>query len=122
MSLRDYVVVDPGVSVPTRDLFEAPELTRDTPPLTIRGFVCGEPTQNAFEPVVRARYPEVARALDWLAGHGEPRLSGSGSAVFMPAGEHGARIVAECPPGLRAWVARGVNRSALALAAEDNSF
>ena len=113
---RDYIVVDPGVHVPTRDLFQAAELTRDTSPVTIHGFVCGEPTRNAFEPVVRARYPPVARALDWLAGHGEPRLSGSGGAVFMPTGDAGAGIVAECPPGMRAWIARGVNRSPLALA------
>ncbi len=118
---REFLVVDTGVVVPTGELFQAPELTRDSPPMTIHGFVCGEPTRNVFEPVVRMRHPAIARALDWLAGHGEPRLSGSGGAVFMPIDGGAARIVAECPPGMRAWIARGVNRSplALALAAHD---
>ena len=113
---RDYLVVDTGVSVPTRELFQAAELTRDTPPLTIHGFVRGEPTRNAFEPVVRARFPAIARAFEWLARHGEPRLSGSGGAIYMPVAAAGAGLVAECPPGMRAWIARGVNRSPLALA------
>jgi len=110
---RNYVIVDPGVSVPTAELFRAAELTRDTPPVTIPGFVCGASTQNAFEPVVRARYPAVARALDWLATLGEPRLSGSGGAVFMPIDGDGANVLAACPVGMRAWIARGVNRSSL---------
>lgn len=114
LPLTRYLVVDPGVSVPTAELFRAPELTRDMPPMTIRGFVCGESTRNAFEPVVRARYPAVAQAFEWLARHGAPRLSGSGGVVFMPITGDGAALVAECPPGMRAWVAAGVNRSPLA--------
>src|SRR5690606_34952533 len=57
---RSYVVVDPGVSVSTREMFQAPELTRDSPATTITGFISGVSTQNAFEPVVRARYPAVS--------------------------------------------------------------
>jgi 4-diphosphocytidyl-2-C-methyl-D-erythritol kinase len=118
----DYVIVDTGASVPTATLFQAPELTRDSPPVTIRGFVCGVPTRNAFEPIVRKRFPAVARALDWLASRGSPRLSGSGGAVFMPVDGDGERIVASCPDGMRAWLVRGVNRSPLldALSAVDS--
>lgn len=111
---RSYVIVDAGVSVPTRDLFQASELTRDSAATTIAGFISGARTQNAFEPVVRARYPAVAGALDWLGQWGEARLSGTGGAVFAPveAGKAQA-IVASCPPGMRAWVAQGVNVSPL---------
>ena len=108
-----YLIVDPGVMVPTAELFRSAELTRDMPPMTIHGFVSGESTRNAFEPVVRARYPDVARAFAWLARHGAPRLSGSGGTVFMPITGEGAALVAQCPPGMRAWVASGVNRSPL---------
>ncbi len=111
---RSFLIVDPGVSVPTAELFQAAELTRDSLPLTIAGFVAGAKTQNAFEPVVRARYPAVAQALDWLAACGEPRLSGSGGTVFMPiCVDAGQSIAATCPQGMRAWIARGVNRSPL---------
>src|SRR5690606_18401954 len=73
---RWYVVVDPGVQVPTAGLFAAPELTRDCAPLTIPLFVSGARTANVFEPVVRARFPAVASALDWLNGYADARLSG----------------------------------------------
>ncbi len=113
-----YLIVDPGIRVPTGELFQAPQLTRDTPTTTIRGFVCGDPTGNAFEPVVRARYPAVERVFEWLGRHGRPRLSGSGGAVFMPIAGDPAELLAECPQGMRAWTADGVDRSPLLRALE----
>jgi len=112
---RWYLVVDPGVSVPTRELFQVPELTRNSPHLTIPLFVSGAPTGNAFEPVVRGRFPAVAAALDWLCQFGEARLSGSGGCVFaaFPSREAGAAALAEIPGGWRAWLARGVDESPL---------
>jgi 4-diphosphocytidyl-2-C-methyl-D-erythritol kinase len=112
---RWYVVVDPGVSVPTRELFQVPELTRNSPQLTIPLFVSGAPTGNAFQPVVRGRFPAVAAALDWLGRHGEARLSGSGGAVFaaVPSRDAGQAILRDIPAGFRGWVVRGVNESPL---------
>jgi 4-diphosphocytidyl-2-C-methyl-D-erythritol kinase len=112
---RWYVVVDPGASVPTADLFRSPELTRDAPRLTIPLFLSGATTANVFEPIVRGRFPAVARALDWLATHGAARLSGSGGCVFvaMDTGEAGEAVVRECPGGMRAILARGVAVSPL---------
>jgi len=112
---RWYVVVDPGVQVPTRELFQVPELTRNSLPLTIPLFGSGVATGNAFEPVVRMRFPAVAAALDWLGRHGEARLSGSGGCVFaaFSSREAGAAAVSDCPAGMRAWVARGVDESPL---------
>ena len=112
---RWYVVVDPGVAVPTRELFQVPELTRNSPRLTIPLFVSGVATGNAFEPVVRARFPAVAAALAWLGRHAEARLSGSGGCVFarVASREAGAALVAECPSGMQAWVVRGVVESPL---------
>jgi len=112
---RWFVVVDPGVSVPTRELFQVPELTRNSPQLTIPLFVSGVPTGNAFEPVVRGRFPAVAAALDWLGRHGEARLSGSGGAVFaaIASRDAGEAILPDMPAGFRGWVVRGVNESPL---------
>jgi 4-diphosphocytidyl-2-C-methyl-D-erythritol kinase len=112
---RWFVVVDPGVSVPTRDLFQVPELTRNSPQLTIPLFVSGVPTGNAFEPVVRGRFPAVAAALDWLGQHGEARLSGSGGAVFaaVASRDAGDAVLRELPVGFRGWVVLGVNESQL---------
>jgi 4-diphosphocytidyl-2-C-methyl-D-erythritol kinase len=112
---RWFVIVDPGVHAPTRELFQMPELTRNSPRLTIPLFVSGVPTGNAFERVARGRFPAVAAALDWLGGHGEARLSGSGACVFAGfASREGAEeVAAGVPGGMRAFVARGVNESPL---------
>jgi 4-diphosphocytidyl-2-C-methyl-D-erythritol kinase len=112
---RWYVVVDPGIPVSTRELFQVPELTRNSPQLTIPLFGSGVATGNAFEPVVRGRFPAVAAALDWLGRHGEARLSGSGGAVFaaVPSRDAGDAILAQCPAGFRGWVVRGVAESPL---------
>jgi 4-diphosphocytidyl-2-C-methyl-D-erythritol kinase len=112
---RWYVVLDPGIPAPTRELFQVPELTRNSPPLTIPLFVSGVDTGNAFEPVVRARYPKVAAALDWLGRRGEARLSGSGGCVFavVASPEAGAALIEDRPAGMRAWVVRGVAESPL---------
>ena len=109
-----FLVVDPGCRVSTREIFQAPELTRNSAPITIAGFRAGQ-GRNDFEPTVRARYPEVSEALDWLAAHAEARLTGSGACVFAAFADAGqARKVAEALP--RKWqsfVARGCNRSPL---------
>lgn len=119
---RDFVIVDPGVTVPTAQLFQAPELTRNSPPLTISGYLsgAGAGAENAFEPVVRARYPQVGAALDWLGQFGTARLTGSGACVFLAAGsaQEASAIVGRCPPQFAAYRARGVAQSPLLAALE----
>ncbi len=109
-----YVVIDPGVAVSTAEIFSAPELTRDGSRATISCFAMGA-EHNDCEPVVRARYPEVARALDWLAERGPARLTGTGGCLFGWYAERArARAVAaEVPSPWRAIPARGRNRSSL---------
>jgi len=110
-----YVLVDPKVSVPTGPLFQAAELTRNSPPTTISRFLSGVHTANAFEPVVRARFPRVAQALDWLGRFGPARLSGSGGCGFVAveSAEVAQTIAAQCPEGFAAYAVRGVNISPL---------
>jgi len=119
---RHFVIVDPQIAVSTAALFQAPELTRDTPPTTISRFLAGMETANAFAPVARGRFPQVAAALDWLGRFGEARLSGSGGCGFAAvASQRDAEdIVRQCPPPFRAWTARGVNRSPLHEALENH--
>ena len=109
-----YLVLEPGCRVSTREIFQAPELTRNSAPITIARFRSG-PTRNDFEPVVRSRYPQVSEALDWLGAHAEARLTGSGACVFAAfADEAGARRVhGLLPEGWRGFVAKGCNRSPL---------
>ncbi|MFT3791397.1 MAG: 4-(cytidine 5'-diphospho)-2-C-methyl-D-erythritol kinase [Rudaea sp.] len=112
---REYVILDPHVTVPTAGLFQAAELTRNSPPATIESYLSGIGTNNAFAPVARARYPRVAAALDWLGRHGDARLSGSGGCVFLATDsrDEADEIAHACPPEFSAYVASGVNRSPL---------
>lgn len=108
---RWYLIVHPGVSVSTPELFADPHLTRDTPPLTIRGLP-PEGGRNDFEPVVRRRYPEVAEALDRLATHGA-RLTGTGACVFTAFDDRAAaeRVARTLPARWRVFVARGLQQT-----------
>lgn len=110
---RNYLIIKPNVFVSTRDVFQDPELTRNTPPITIHGFLAAGGRNDCLE-VVRRRYPEVARAMDWLSAYGPARLTGTGACIFLAcesalAGE----IVARLPAGFEAFVTRGLNDSPL---------
>jgi 4-diphosphocytidyl-2-C-methyl-D-erythritol kinase len=118
---RWFLVLHPGVAVSTAEIFQAPELTRNSSVITIRAFAEGQ-TRNVCEPVVRARYREVAAALDWLDAQIEvrearvsARLTGTGACIF--AGferEQDARQIAQrVPEGWSSFVARGLDRSPL---------
>ena len=110
-----YVLVDPGVHVPTAELFQAPELTREAAPATISDFVSGAVSGNAFEPVLRRREPAIEAVFVALTRIGRPRLTGSGSGCFVEFGERASAEagLASLPPGLRAWIAPGAARSPL---------
>ena len=83
-----FAVVFPGVAVHTSEVFQAPELTRNSPIITIPGFLSSDwptralPGRNDLERVVVRREPAVRAALDWLKARGHARMTGSGAAVF----------------------------------------
>ncbi len=109
-----YLVLVPGCHVSTAAVFNAAELTRDAPRITIRDFLAGE-QGNACVPVVRRNHPKVVQALDWLDRFGEGRLTGTGACVFAQFDdERSARDLAQqAGPEFTAFVARGMNRSPL---------
>jgi 4-diphosphocytidyl-2-C-methyl-D-erythritol kinase len=111
---RWFAVVHPTVHVPTAAVFQAPELTRNSPPITMGGFLQSG-GRNDFEPVVRTRYPEVAHALDWLGRFAPARLTGTGSCIFASCASlnEAQEIVTRVPAPWRAMVARGMNVSPL---------
>ena len=111
------LVLIPDCFVSTKEVFAAPELTRDTPPITISDLVQADEFfgRNDFESTVRSRYPAVDQAMDLLASYTTPRLSGSGSTVFgvfndKPAADQALLAVRDQCCG---FVARSINRSPL---------
>ncbi len=109
----NYLIIKPNVFVSTKDVFQDPELTRNSPPITIHGFLASGGRNDCLN-VVRRRYPEVAHAIDWLSSFGEARLTGTGACVFMACEKMAGRdILGRLPPGFDAFLVRGLNDSPL---------
>ncbi len=115
-----YVVVTPDCRVSTTEIFNAPDLTRDSAPITMRAFAAGdvEPGNDCVAAVCK-RYPPVRAALDSLSRFAPARMTGTGSAVFAAFKEETrartvlSEIAAHWPQGWRGFVAQGKNRSPL---------
>ena len=113
-----YVVVEPGVAVPTPAIFSAPDLTRDTKPVTIADFssslaVSGKQIgfgKNDLQDVAERLFPPVAEAVAWLGNYGDARMTGSGACVFCAfSGEREAdQVLAQVPSHWKAWKAHSL--------------
>ncbi len=111
---HNYLIIKPNVFVSTADVFQDPELTRNSAPITITGFLASGGRNDCLG-VVRRRYPEVARALDWLSSFGSARLTGTGACVFLACEtkELGQEIMRKLPSGFAGFLTRGLNDSPL---------
>lgn len=109
-----YVVLVPDCQVATAEVFRAPSLTRDNPPVTIDRFLSGFDVNDCL-PVVSEMYPPVKQALEYLSGFGEARLTGTGACVFLAADDHASAlaIAGELKGDYRIFVVRGCNQSPL---------
>lgn len=109
-----YLVAHPGVSIATPDLFQDPELTRDSPIRTLDELL-QRPFHNDCEAVARKRFREVDALLSWLLEYAPSRLTGTGACVFAEFDtESAARQVLElAPKWMCGFVARGLNLSPL---------
>jgi 4-diphosphocytidyl-2-C-methyl-D-erythritol kinase len=108
------LVLYPGCSVATAEIFRAGDLTRNTPAITIRDFLKAG-GHNDCEGPARCRYPEISRALDWLAEFAPAQMTGTGSCVFASFSNRGdAEAVFErIPQNWQGYVTRAMNRSPL---------
>lgn len=111
---RTFLVIQPAANVSTAEIFQAAELTRNSPVMTIRAFLA-EGGRNDCTATVCRRYPEVAEALDWLKHFGEARLTGSGACVFVALAQTASAesVLAQLPARWRGFVVRAGNRSPL---------
>ena len=108
---RWFVIISPDCHVSTQEIFDAPELTRNTAPITVSAFFEG-PVRNDLQPVVESRYEQVSTAIKWLSNHGSAMMTGSGACVFASfQSQAEAERVAEAAKGeFSVFVAKGINR------------
>ncbi len=107
-----YVVIHPGCSVSTREIFSHEQLTRNTSPIKIAAFL-GQGAGNDCENVVKSLYPEVKNALDWLNQFAPAQLTGTGSCLFARFTDEASAqdVFSKRPATYSGFVARGVNHS-----------
>ncbi|WP_374517108.1 4-(cytidine 5'-diphospho)-2-C-methyl-D-erythritol kinase [Undibacterium squillarum] len=108
-----YVVVEPGVHVPTPAIFGAPQLTRDTKPVKITDFPADEfvKWKNDLQSVACLLYPEVDRAIQWLSQFGSAKMTGSGACVFCAVSDEpeADKIIEKHEGQWKLWKAKSLN-------------
>jgi len=107
-----FVVIEPGVAVPTPTIFTSPELTRNTKPVRMTDFSAAPHCfgKNDLQVVAAKLFPPVAEAIEWLKNYGDARMTGSGACVFCPfEHEHLADTVLQAVPSRwKAWKAKAI--------------
>ncbi len=109
-----YLVVRPDCEISTAEIFNASDLTRNTPPITIRDFLGGAGHNDCLS-VVLKRYPQVAEVLDWLEEFSNPKMTGTGSCVFAEfvSEEQAEEVCRKLPKRWQGIVCSSKNRSPL---------
>ena len=109
-----FLVCIPAVHVSTAEVFSAPELTRNTPPIKVAA-VLEQGGRNDCQPVVEERYQAVRNALILLNKFVPAKLTGTGGCVFgfFPSKVEADKVAAQLPATLPSFVARGSNVSML---------
>ena len=104
-----FVIIEPGVSIPTATIFTSAELTRNSKPVKIPDFSGALKSfgRNDLQAVATRLFPEVAEALECLGRYGEAKMTGSGACVFCAFTTRGAadEVLAALPPRWHAWSA-----------------
>ncbi len=112
-----FIVLEPGVSVPTSAIFGSAELTRDTKPVKISDFSAAPVGfgKNDLQAVAVKLFPPVADALIWLGNYGDARMTGSGACVFCAfAREELADAALQAVPAQwKAWKAQALTQHPL---------
>lgn len=80
---RFYVLVFPGISISTADVFRHPLLKRNSKPMDM-SLTSLQPGRNDCEAVAVEMHPELKNIMQDLRAWGQPRMSGTGSTIFLP--------------------------------------
>lgn len=108
-----YVVIEPGVHVPTPAIFSSDLLTRDTKPVKITDFPADEfvKWKNDLQSVACLLYPEVDKAVKWLNQFGAAKMTGSGACVFCAVSDESEadKIITQHEGSWKLWKAKSLS-------------
>ena len=107
-----FVVIEPGIHIPTPTIFSSKELTRNTNPVKISDFSSDIKNQwkNDLQDVACALFPEVEKAIKWLNQFGKAKMTGSGACVFCAFSDKvtAENIVKQVPKQWVSWKAKAL--------------
>lgn len=110
---RYFVVIQPGVQVPTPLIFKDQGLTRNTPAVRIADFPSNAAAnwKNDLQAVASRLFPEVDKALVALAKYGDAKMTGSGACVFCAFATLDAaqQALQELRNDWQAWIAKSLD-------------
>ena len=109
-----YLVIYPNCGISTKAVFEASDLTRNTPRITIRDFHDGN-GKNDCESYIRNHYHDVTEALDWLGEYASSKLTGTGACLFAQFSDENEanEVKYKLPTKWQGYVVKGINKSPL---------
>ncbi|MCG9697402.1 4-(cytidine 5'-diphospho)-2-C-methyl-D-erythritol kinase [Shewanella sp. Isolate11] len=111
-----YLVITPDVHVSTGEVFQHPQLPRNTPKLKLADLMHNK-WHNDCEQLVSELHPQVAKALAWLIEYAPSRMTGTGACVFgtFDSRQQAETAFAQLPASMSGFIAKGTNKSPLML-------
>jgi 4-diphosphocytidyl-2-C-methyl-D-erythritol kinase len=112
MPEKVYLVVTPDCHISTAEIFQHPDLIRNTPNIGFEQVLTAQ-WHNDCQPLVEQLYPIVAITLQWLVEYAPCQMTGTGASVFaaFPDQTSAQHALAQLPPSWRGFIAKGVNQS-----------
>lgn len=107
-----YLVVTPACHVSTAEIFQHPDLIRNSAPISIEQLHQSL-WRNDCQPLVERLYPIVAITLQWLVEYAPCQMTGTGASVFaaFPDQTSAQHALMQLPANCQGFIAKGVNQS-----------
>lgn len=109
-----YLLVNPNVHVSTADVFQYPDLPRNSKEISFEQYSFSQ-THNDCQEIVCNKYPDIAKVLRWLLEYAPSRMTGTGATVFgiFEHKETAENVLQKLPSEWTGFVAKGCNKSPL---------
>tara|TARA_B100000035_G_scaffold308385_1_gene312968 strand:- start:6541 stop:7416 length:876 start_codon:yes stop_codon:yes gene_type:complete len=83
---NEYLLFIPNISISTQSIFKDFKLTKKPIPLKIAtsiNDVAQDQLHNDLHDNILEKYPKLGELFNWLKKYGEPKITGTGSTLFM---------------------------------------